>query len=204
MSIQNRQILAAYSISDSQGVRSMDDFITLLILAGALGTDATSVAMAIGMNGIERGQISITSITVGLFHVIMPLIGLYLGKIFGTFLGNVASIIGAVIIIILGINMLRESFNNKSISYINLNGWQMVLLALSVSLDSFSVGFSLGTFFSMRKTTIVLTIGIVAALMTAAGMIAGKNLGKVMGDKAEAVGGIILMFIGLKILFGVI
>ena len=113
-------------------------------------------------------------------------------------------IIGAVIIIILGINMLRESFNNKSISYINLNGWQMVLLALSVSLDPFSVGFSLGTFFSMRKTTIVLTIGIVAALMTAAGMIAGKNLGKVLGDKAEAVGGIIFMFIGLKIIFGVI
>ncbi len=182
----------------------MEDYITLFILAGALGTDATSVAMAIGMNGIKRGQISTTSITVGLFHIIMPLTGLYLGRIFGSFLGNMASIIGAVIIIILGINMLRESFSNKNVSYINLNRWQMVLLALSVSLDSFSAGFGLGTFFSIRTSTVVITIGIVAALMTAVGMIVGKNLGNILGDKAEAVGGIVLILIGLKILFGVI
>ena len=131
MSIQNRQILAVTVFQTHRGIRPW--MIDTLLLA-ELGTDATG-AMAIGMNGIERGQISITSITVGLFHVIMPLIGLYLENL--ELFSNRQVWTGAVIIIILGINMLRESFNNKSISYINLNGWQMALLALSVSLDSF-------------------------------------------------------------------
>ncbi|NPV44068.1 MAG: manganese efflux pump [Firmicutes bacterium] len=181
----------------------MNEFVTLLILAGALGTDATSMALGMGMNGVEPGEISKTSITVGIFHIFMPLAGLSLGRTFGTIAGNIAGLIGAFILVIIGIIMVKEALSNnkKGIPSANcIKGWGLGVLALSVSLDSFSVGFSLGTFSKLRTSTTVITIGIVAALMTAAGLLLGKRVGKALGDKAEIAGGIVLVLIGVKML----
>ncbi|HHY14140.1 MAG TPA: manganese efflux pump [Thermoanaerobacterales bacterium] len=183
----------------------MSDFITLLILAIALGTDAISVAVAVCMDGVEKKEVIVTSLTVGIFHVVMPLIGLYLGKIASGFFGNLASLVGAIILILLGGNMIRESIKYKKDSpCFDLTGWNLIILALCVSVDSFSVGFGLGTFFSMGTSVVVLTIGVISALMTGAGMIIGKYLGRIIGDNAKIVGGIVLIFIGLKIIFDIV
>jgi putative Mn2+ efflux pump MntP len=73
-------------------------------------------------------------------------------------------------------------------------------LAAGVSLDALGVGVSLGAFdFNIPLT--VLTLGEVAALMTFGGLIIGRRLVGVIGDKAELAGGAILTVIGFKLFF---
>lgn len=183
----------------------------LLAVAIALGIDAASMAIGIGLSGIAKIQIYIVSGTVAIFHVIMPLLGLYSGHILGELVGPLASLIGAAILIGIGGHTLWEAIKSKR----GNNGHEdsagfnaekvaspvgLILMAGSVSLDALTVGFSLGTM-EVDITTAVIVMGIVAGIMTAGGLIFGKLIGKVVGDWAEIFAGAILLLIGLKLLF---
>ena len=78
--------------------------------------------------------------------------------------------------------------------------WALSMLAGSVSMDALSVGFSLGTFKANLGTT-VLVMGIVSGVMTAAGFLFGRQLGSWLGTKAQALGGVVLLIIGVRLLF---
>lgn len=193
------------------------EFLTLLLVAVALGTDAFALALGIGMNDIKPRQILVISGTVCLYHIFMPLAGLALGSYLGQLVGNVANIIGSVILFLIGLNMIREnlktykklSFQNAYkelkktpavLNYLTVKGFaSLMLLCLSVSMDALSVGISLGVFHFPTPLTVGI-IGIVAGLMTAAGLIMGKKFGDWLGSRAELAGGIILIIIGIKLL----
>jgi manganese efflux pump family protein len=175
---------------------------TLLALAVALGTDAFSLSIGLGMAGINKRNTIILSITVLIFHIVMPLLGVWAGEIFGSLLGKTANIIGALVLIGLGLKMIKDSFSdeeeeNPQILLANTKG--LVLIAGSVSLDALSVGFSLGTQ-NVNLTVTSLTIGLVAGLMTAAGLVFGRFIGGWIGDKAKIIGAVILLGIGAKFL----
>jgi manganese efflux pump family protein len=175
---------------------------TLLALAVALGTDAFSLSIGLGMAGINKRNTIILSITVLIFHILMPLLGVWAGEIFGSLLGKTANIIGALVLIGLGLKMIKDSFSdeeeeNPQILLANTKG--LVLIAGSVSLDALSVGFSLGTQ-NVNLTVTSLTIGLVAGLMTAAGLVFGRFIGGWIGDKAKIIGAVILLGIGAKFL----
>ena len=70
----------------------------------------------------------------------------------------------------------------------------LVVLAGSVSLDALSVGFGLGTM-GVNLWLTVAFFGTAAGLMTAAGFLFGKRLGRWLGSKADFVGAIILLLI---------
>lgn len=190
---------------------------TLLLVAVALGTDAFALAIGIGMTGISRGMILTVSAVVCLFHIFSPLIGLGVGMVFGKLVGNVATFIGAVVLVVIGLNMLwkvikernghrsfqeaRQEMNQKKKEAKALESfWGLMLLAGSVSIDALSVGFGLGALKAQIVGT-VLTIGLVAGSMTAAGFYLGRGLGRWLGEKAEIVGGIILTAVGIRLFF---
>jgi len=195
------------------------DIITLMVIAVALGTDAFSMAVGLGACGIRYKQTIIISLAVLMFHIIMPLIGLSLGALLGRIAGQLAAVIGAVVLILIGIFMVRDGFKGddgetaplamKFLGVIRKQGgnfrvapgfWGIIVLASSVSLDALTVGFSLGALqFNLLLT--VLTLGIVAGLMTALGFAGGKKLGCWFGDRAQIIGGLILVVIGIKMLF---
>ena len=195
------------------------DFLTVLIIAVALGTDAFAMAIGIGTCNIRHRQIIIISLIVLVFHIVMPLIGLSLGALVGNVIGNVAGIIGALLLALIGILMLREGIKGddgdgvpmlfKLLGLVNRDGgklivtaglWGSVVLAASVSLDALTVGFGLGAL-NFNLTLTVLTIGLVAGIMTALGFLLGKKVGGWLGDKAQAIGGVILIGIAIKMLF---
>jgi len=181
----------------------LSSILTLLLLAGALGSDATSMAVGVGLTGISKKQISFASMVIGLFHIVMPLLGLYLGKLFGKIAGDIASWVGAGILILLGFHMLREAYQDEGgdeVEPVNINVWRLLVMAMGVSLDAFSVGFSLGTFSQLSIPLTVITLGVVAGVMTAAGFVLGKKMGRVIGEKAVGVGGLVLIFLGVKII----
>jgi len=189
----------------------------VVAVAVALGADAFSLSLAIGLSGIKRSMMLRLSVVVAAFHVVMPLAGMMLGEALGSILGRYASLIGALILIGLGGRMLYKVFRpsaehfplgeargalmHKNLATENsLRGFGIYVFAASVSLDALSVGFSLGTI----KTDVfitVLIIGAIAGLMTGAGLILGRVLGTWLGDKAELLGGLALVLIGVKLLF---
>lgn len=192
-------------------------FITLLLVAVALGTDAFALSLSIGMNGIRQKQVLVLSGTVCLFHIFMPLAGLALGSYLGKLIGNVATFIGSAILLLIGFNMIRENLKiyrsysfeeakaelDKPMQFLNYStrrGFgRLMLLCLSVSMDALSVGIGLGVF----KFFIPLTVGVMgltAGVMTATGLLLGKKFGDWLGSKAELAGGLILIVIGVKLL----
>lgn len=177
--------------------------ITLLILAVALGTDAFSVCLGLGMTGVRSRQILIVSLTVLAFHVIMPLIGWFAGELAGSLLGKAASIAGALVLIYLGAKMIYSAwkgdgeFNNRE-ALVTTGG--MLLLAAGVSMDALSAGFSLGT----QNVNLPLTvgvIGVVAGIMTGTGLLLGRFVGNRVGERAVGIGGTLLVGIGVKLFF---
>lgn len=172
---------------------------TLLALAVALGTDAFSMCLGLGTAGITRRQILVVSVTVLVFHIVMPLVGWYAGEFIGALAGRAASIAGALLLVYLGIKMMRSSIkggDSLDPKVVLVNTWGLLLLAASVSMDALSVGFSLGT----RQVNLLLTagvIGIVAGVMTFSGLVLGRFVGVRVGRRAVLGGGILLIGIGI-------
>jgi putative Mn2+ efflux pump MntP len=126
------------------------------------------------------------SIVIGFFHVIMPLMGMFTGQYVGSLLGDVATAIGGLLLVLLGSHMVYSSLRGEAIpSFDHRTLWGLFVFSLSVSMDSFSVGLSLGMF----ATDILVT-----------GLLLGRHMGSWVGDYGEALGGIILLAFGLKFL----
>ena len=189
----------------------------VVAVAIALGADAFSLSLAIGLAGIRKSMIVRLSLVVAIFHVVMPLGGMMLGQALGSILGRYASGTGALVLIWLGGRMLYKVyrptnvhfpfgearnalFQNNLSTNISLSGFGIYVLAASVSLDALSVGFSLGTIRTDLFITVMI-IGAIAGLMTGLGLILGRVMGTRLGDKAELLGGLALLLIGVKLLF---
>lgn len=178
-------------------------FVTLLVLAVALGTDAFSLCVGIGLTGVRRRQILLISATVFIFHVVMPLTGWVLGEIAGGLIGRAAAVIGSLLLVCLGVRMVWVTLRDVREAephVICFNTWGLLLLGASVSIDALSVGFTLGA----RQVDLVLTaviIGAAAGVMTAGGLIFGRFLGSWVGERAQLVGGLVLVGIGVKLFF---
>jgi putative Mn2+ efflux pump MntP len=182
------------------------ELVWVLAVSIALGMDAFSFSLAFGLVGIRNRTAAQLVITVAIFHIFMPLLGLWAGQKLGTIFGNVATGIGTFILLWLGLKMIINArrCNNKQSSLPKLEGLGIITLAACVSLDALSVGFSLGTSFISKIIPATIIIGVVAGIMTGSGIFLGRRLGTVLSGKAEMIGGLILLVIGLKMGYGII
>lgn len=184
-------------------------FHTILLVAGALGTDAFSLAVCMGLG--RRKGVYLFPLWVAVFHVLMPLIGLWVGTLLGNVLGRLATLIGGLVLVLLGLNMVKEALDKNScptetkVSFpgggtkgtrIFTGSMAMILVAGSVSLDALTAGLGLGTIKANLALTVI-TFGAVAGLMTLTGLIFGQRLGHWLGEKAQLLGGIVLVIIGI-------
>lgn len=180
---------------------STGQVLALLLMAAALGTDAMSLAIGIGLRGISRREGIRVSLVIGLFHIIMPLIGTAAGGYLSRLAGGMAQIIGAAIVAFIGIRMVwgcltSDSSNNQMTPW-KLTGVSLLLLALSVSIDALSVGLGLGAFgYNIYLTSTL--FGLFGAGMTAAGLFLGRKMGFLVGKYGELVGGGVLIILALK------
>ena len=175
--------------------------ITTLMMAIALGMDAFSLGIGIGMQRLSWLQILKISVTVGIFHIFMPLIGMATGHFLSDLIGNVAIWIGGGILVYLGLNMIWGSFKTgePEAALNQTAGIGLIILAFSVSVDALSVGLSLGLFSAHLSLTVML-FGIVGGIMTALGLAIGSRVGGWLGDYGEAFGGVILLVFGIRFL----
>ncbi|HBC93215.1 MAG TPA: manganese efflux pump MntP [Pelotomaculum sp.] len=180
--------------------------ITLIVLAIALGTDAFSLCVGIGLAGVNRRQIILVSLTVLVFHIAMPLIGWLAGEFAGNLLGRAAAIAGALLLVYLGVKMVWETWRHRleqAPVRVDFSVGGLLLLGASVSMDALSVGFTLGT----HQANLLLVaglIGIVAGIMTFTGLVFGRFLGGWVGERAQLLGGLLLVGIGAKMILEVL
>ncbi|SFE09560.1 Putative Mn2+ efflux pump MntP [Lentibacillus persicus] len=177
------------------------DIVSLVFMAIALGMDAFSVSLGMGMQKIRLKRIAIVGAVIGLFHVFMPFLGILLGHFISEQIGGYATLSGGLLLFGIGAQMIFSSFNHVSKRLAQPIGIGLIFFALSVSLDSFSVGLSLGL--SEVKTVIALLLfGTASMVLTWTGMVLGKKMHGLFGVYSEILGGSILCGFGLHILFG--
>ncbi|NMD70062.1 hypothetical protein HHO41_07150 [Bacillus sp. DNRA2] len=175
------------------------EMFTLCVMAFALGMDAFSVGLGMGMIRLKLKQIFKIGVMIGLFHVWMPLLGIIAGRFLSDKFGQFAGYAGGLLLLILGLQMIWSSLKSEENRLITPVGFGLIVFALSVSLDSFSVGLTLGIY-KAKTLAVLISFGIAATLLTWAGLLVGRKVQGWLGTYSEALGGSILLGFGLKLL----
>jgi putative Mn2+ efflux pump MntP len=174
--------------------------LTILVMAVALGMDAFSLGVGIGLKGVRIRDVLKLSTIIAIFHVLMPLGGMITGQYVSGLLGGIATSAAGALLLLLGGHMVYSALRGEaadSIDHRTVSG--MLLFSFSVSIDSFSVGVSLGMF-SAHVLLTVLMFGFFGGLMSVLGLMLGRKASRSLGEYGEAIGGVILFAFGLLFL----
>jgi putative Mn2+ efflux pump MntP len=131
----------------------------------------------------------------------MPILGFYFGALISEFIASIASIVGFILLLAIGLNMIRESLQDDDEITDNFSFSEVTLLAIATSIDAFAVGL---TYALLNESILIpsIIIGIVAFLFSIIGVLLGKKIGNYFGGRFQILGGVILILIGIKILLG--
>lgn len=178
-------------------------FIDILLIGLALSMDAFAVSASNGLAYKPNAKNTVAiAIAFGFFQAIMPLIGYFGGTLFASAFDTYAPYIALILLSVIGIKMLIEATKKEKKEHSdNATSFTFKLLflqAVATSIDALIVGVSfVGIKFSVYVA--VLIIGVITFILCYIGVVIGKKFGNIMGKKAEIVGGVILILIGVKI-----
>lgn len=178
------------------------DFISLLFLAVALAMDAFSVSVT---DGLIVKDFKITdAVKIGLFfgafQFIMPCIGNFLASFATGYIERFDHWIAFGLLAFLGARMIWEALHGENeIPQNPLKLSTLFLMAIATSIDALAAGVSLAAVSAPIIFSSAI-IGIVAFVFSFGGMYAGRKFGDLLGNKAEILGGVILILIGAKTL----
>lgn len=186
----------------------------IFLVGVGLSMDAFAVAICKGlaMPRVNRKQTLLIGLYFGVFQAVMPLTGWLLGSQFARRVTKMAPWIAFVLLAWIGGSMIRESLSKKEeeekAEPAELRHRELLMLAIATSIDALAVGVS----FSMVELTVpiyaaAILIGCTTFAISVAGVFVGNLFGARYKNRAEFVGGAILILIGLKILlehFGVL
>ena len=177
--------------------------IELIILSVGLAMDAFAVAICkgLGIKKVTLKKAGIVGAYFGVFQAVMPLIGYLVGFRFQDKIKAVDHWIAFILLVVIGINMVKESLSKdeEKIEEADLGFKSMIMLSISTSIDALAVGIT----FAFLKVSIIPAVALIGIITLVISM-SGVKIGNVFGDKfkskAELLGGVILICIGLKIL----
>lgn len=179
-------------------------FLELLLLSVGLSMDAFAVSVCKGLS-MKRASVKGMAICGGWFggfQALMPLIGYFAGRMFASVIAAYDHWVAFALLFIIGVNMLWEAFAKKDEKKDDgdLSVRIMFVMAVATSIDALAVGVSLAMAGGVNIWTAVLLIGCTTFLLSAVGVKVGSIFGSKFEKKAQALGGIILIFLGAKIL----
>ena len=176
--------------------------IELFLIAVGLSMDAfaVSVCKGLAMPKCTFKKAAIVGLWFGGFQALMPAIGYVLGAQFQETIASIDHWIAFVLLALIGGNMIHEALDNdEEEADASLNVKTMFLLAVATSIDALAIGITFA-FLKVNIIPAVCFIGIVTFIISFAGVKIGNVFGVRYKNKAEIVGGIILILLGLKIL----
>lgn len=182
-------------------------FVELFLLAVGLSMDAfaVSVCKGLGMRKLDKKQALIIGLYFGGFQALMPLIGWLLGSQFQQYITSIDHWIAFILLGFIGGKMMveavREWNEEETVEVMDapIDHKNMFVLAVATSIDALAVGIT----FAFLNTPIIeaiTIIGITTMVLSIIGVIVGNFFGSRYKSKAEFIGGLILVLLGLKIL----
>lgn len=176
--------------------------IEIFILAIALSMDAFAVSIGLGAKqGHSRILVVRASIYFGVFQGLMPLIGFLVGNSLLGWIEHFAHLIAFVLLAFIGGKMIYEAFDGGMEEGIDkVTHRLMLVLAFATSIDAMAAGFTLNLLESNPYIACAI-IGFTTALFSALGVRVGAESGLWLESRAEFLGGIILIGIGVKMMF---
>ncbi len=191
----------------------------ILMMGVALATDAFSVTISntFAFDDHRFSRLMRMPLFFGLFQFGMPLAGYFVGGIAAELIEKYAGIVSLVILGFIGSNMLysgykalkedaseedeEEAQQGAQQGATTLSYGKLVFQAVATAIDAFAVGVS----FRAHSVDILVAstlFGVITAILCTIALFIGKKLGSLLGDRAEMVGGVVLILIGLKAFFG--
>ncbi len=173
-------------------------YLKIAIVALSLALDVFAICVGVGMQGVDRGLKIRIGFAFASAEIMMTLLGVGLGAAAGKLLGEVAGYIGFLALIGLGTYMIFESRRERHLKKpLDLSrGWGLTLGALSISLDSLGIGFSV-LYIGVPLYTSIMFIAVASVSSTVLGLTVGKALGRRAEEGAELWAGIVLLLTGI-------
>jgi len=180
------------------------DPLSLGLISFGLSMDAFAVAVTNGAvcKTVRVGNALKMAFAFGLFQSAMLFLGSLLGRAVSTQVTSVAYWVAFLILAAIGANMVIAGLKRREAPEARPDGMRFVTLltlALATSIDALAVGVSL-SFIGADAVLPVIVVGSVTFVLTIIGAYVGRSLGALFGKRAEVVGGVILIAIGVKIL----
>jgi putative Mn2+ efflux pump MntP len=181
---------------------SMNVFNLFLIAAG-LSMDAFAVAVCKGLalKKLSFRHMLIVGLWFGSFQGLMPLLGYLLGSSFESYITAFDHWIALILLSLIGVSMIRSALSKQEEESFDssLSVKAMLPLALATSIDALAVGVTFA-FLQVNIWTAIVFIGLITLIFSMVGVKIGHAFGVKYKSKAELAGGIILIFMGFKIL----
>ena len=177
------------------------DFVTVILIAIGLAMDAfaVSIAKGISVNHNRRRSAILLASLFGGFQALMPVIGWLAGLGLRDIIMGIDHWIAFGLLGIIGAKMIYDSTKSEDGKEENITLLIALTLAVATSIDALMVGLS----FAFLEESIlipILIIGIVTFVLSLAGFKFGSGMGRVFGKRIKVLGGLILIFIGIRIL----
>lgn len=179
--------------------------LALIFITGlGLSMDAFSVSVSNGlcMSRIQFAKAFMIAFAFGLAQAIMPAIGYFAGTLFSGYIEKIDHWVAFVLLAVIGIKMICEAveeIKNPTNECKTISFKLIFVQAIATSIDALAVGVS----FAALKTNIWLAssiIGLTTFVLCLPAVYIGKKVGGLFKEKAEILGGVILVGIGIKIL----
>jgi putative Mn2+ efflux pump MntP len=180
------------------------DLVSLLLLSVGLAMDAFSVATVtgFGLGKIRISDVARMSISFGVAHVVMPVLGWFLGSTIVGLMSSYDHWVAFLLLFFVGSRMVKEGLDGDGeVDPGEILGTaSLIMFTVAVSIDALAVGLS----FRLEDLPILvpsLFMGAGTLVFTFVGLLVGNRTGKAFGKRAQIMGGLVLIGIGARIVF---
>ena len=181
-------------------------FFNSALLGVGLAMDAFSVSLANGLNEpkMKKNKMCGVAGIFAFFQALMPMIGwvcvhmlVQYFKAFEKFIPWIA----LILLLFIGGKMLIDGIKNKDgeVEKTQVGLAALFVQGVATSIDALSVGFTISEYGFLMALVCALIIAVVTFIICIAGLFIGKKVGTRLAGKANILGGVILIFIGIEI-----
>jgi len=191
---------------DIPGLDALMNLSATLLLAFGMSMDAFAASIGKGatLHKPKLSEALRTGLIFGAIETLTPLIGWALGMLASQFVLEWNHWIAFTLLVFLGGRMVIEGIRNdidEDETPVRRHGfWLLVTTAIATSLDAMAVGVGLA-FLQVSILTTALAIGCATFIMSTLGIMVGRFIGPLLGKRAEILGGVVLIGIGVQILW---
>lgn len=179
------------------------NLLELFLIAAGLSMDAFAVSVCKGLatKEIKARHFFIVGLWFGGFQALMPALGYFLGSGFEQYISHLDHWIAFILLALIGGNMIREALSKEGECHNSSFGAKtMFVMAVATSIDALAVGITFALLPDVNIAAAVSFIGATTFILSGAGLKIGNVFGVKYKAKAEFAGGLILVFMGIKIL----